>query len=73
MGVTLDLVTIDILGTADRIIIGKEQTTIVTDGKKQEAIDAHIQQLRREAESAETDYDAEKCRERMADAPYDGC
>jgi chaperonin GroEL len=66
LGVTLDSVTMDMLGTADRIVVGKEQTTIVTDGKQQEAIDARIAQLRRESELAETDFDAEKCRERIA-------
>jgi len=66
LGITLDGVTLDMLGTADRIVIGKEQTTIVTDGKQQEAIDARIQQLRRESEEAETSYDAEKCIERIA-------
>jgi len=66
LGITLDSVTMDMLGTADRIVIAKEQTTIVTDGKQQEAIDARIAQLRREADNAETDYDAEKCRERIA-------
>lgn len=66
LGITLDSVTIDMLGTADRIVIAKEVTTIVTDGKQQEAIDARIAQLRREADSAETDYDREKCTERMA-------
>lgn len=66
LGVTLDSVTTEMLGTADRIVIGKEVTTIVTDGKQQEAIDARIAQLRREADAAETDYDAEKCRERIA-------
>jgi chaperonin GroEL len=66
LGITLDSVTLDMLGTADRIVIGKEQTTIVTDGKQQEAIDSRISQLQREAEAADTDYDAEKCRERVA-------
>jgi chaperonin GroEL len=66
LGITLDSVTLDMLGTAERIVIGKEVTTIVTDGKQQEAIDARIVQLRRESENAETDYDAEKCLERIA-------
>ncbi|GAX09481.1 chaperonin GroEL [Fistulifera solaris] len=66
LGITLDSVTLDMLGTADRIVIAKETTTIVTDGKQQEAIDARIAQLRREAENAENDYDAEKCTERIA-------
>lgn len=66
LGITLDSVTISMLGTADRIVVAKETTTIVTDGKQQEAVDARIAQLKREAENAETDYDAEKCRERIA-------
>eukprot|EP00527_Entomoneis_sp_CCMP2396_P002718 CAMPEP_0198144770 /NCGR_PEP_ID=MMETSP1443-20131203/18526_1 /TAXON_ID=186043 /ORGANISM="Entomoneis sp., Strain CCMP2396" /LENGTH=587 /DNA_ID=CAMNT_0043808231 /DNA_START=60 /DNA_END=1820 /DNA_ORIENTATION=+ len=66
LGITLDSVTLDMLGTADRVVIAKEQTTIVTDGKQQEAIDARIAQLRREQAAAETDYDSEKCQERIA-------
>lgn len=66
LGITLDSVTVDMLGTADRVVVGKEVTTIVTDGKQQDAIDARIVQLRREADNAETDYDAEKCTERIA-------
>jgi chaperonin GroEL len=66
LGITLDSVTLDMLGTADRIVVAKEVTTIVTDGKQQEAIDARITQLRREADNAETDYDREKCTERVA-------
>ena len=66
LGITLDSVTVEMLGTADRIVIAKEQTTIVTDGKQQEAIDARIAQLRREAEMAETDFDKDKCTERIA-------
>lgn len=66
LGITLDGVTLDMLGTADRVVVAKESTTIVTDGKQQEAIDARISQLRREAEEADTEYDAEKCTERIA-------
>eukprot|EP00522_Entomoneis_paludosa_P015797 CAMPEP_0172453220 /NCGR_PEP_ID=MMETSP1065-20121228/10645_1 /TAXON_ID=265537 /ORGANISM="Amphiprora paludosa, Strain CCMP125" /LENGTH=590 /DNA_ID=CAMNT_0013205399 /DNA_START=83 /DNA_END=1855 /DNA_ORIENTATION=+ len=66
LGITLDSVTLDMLGTADRIVIGKEQTTVVTDGKQQEAIDARISQLLREKEAADTEFDADKCQERIA-------
>lgn len=66
LGITLDSVTLDMLGTADRIVVAKEQTTIVTDGKHQEEVDARIAQLRREAEAAETDFDKDKCTERIA-------
>lgn len=66
LGVTLDSVTVDMLGTADRVVIAKESTTIITDGKQQENIEARIKQLQREAEAANTDYDREKCLERVA-------
>jgi chaperonin GroEL len=66
LGITLDSVTIDMLGTADRIVIAKESTTIVTDGKQIEAIEARITQLRREADAADTDFDKEKYTERVA-------
>jgi chaperonin GroEL len=66
LGITLDSVTIDMLGTADRIVIAKESTTIVTDGKQIEAIESRIVQLRREADAADTDFDKEKYTERVA-------
>merc|ERR1712157_311093 len=66
LGITLDSVTPDMLGTADRIVVAKETTTIVTDGKHQDDIDARISQLRREAENADTDFDKDKFTERIA-------
>jgi chaperonin GroEL len=66
LGITLDSVTLDMLGTADRVVVGKEVTTIVTDGKQQAAIDSRIVQLRRQADEADTDFDKEKCLERIA-------
>ena len=66
LGITLESVTLDMLGTADRVVVAKEMTTIVTDGKQQDSIDARIAQLRKEAENAETDFDREKCTERIA-------
>ncbi|KAG7361101.1 chaperonin GroL [Nitzschia inconspicua] len=66
LGITLDSVTLEMLGSADRIVVAKETTTIVTDGKHQDEIDARISQLRREAEAADTDFDRDKCTERIA-------
>jgi chaperonin GroEL len=66
LGITLDSVTLDMLGTADRVVVGKEVTTIVTDGKQQAEIDSRIVQLRRQADEADTDFDKEKCLERIA-------
>lgn len=66
VGITLDSVTLDMLGTAERIVVGKEITTIVTDGNQEEQIEARIAQIRREAEAADTDFDKEKAQERIA-------
>ena len=66
VGITLDSVTLDMLGTAERIVVAKEQTTIVLDGTQQEAIEARIAQIRRAAEEADTDFDKEKATERVA-------
>ena len=66
VGITLDSVTLDMLGTAERIVVAKEMSTIVTDGKQEEAIEARIAQIRKEADNAETDFDKEKATERIA-------
>mmetsp|Transcript_20779 Transcript_20779/g.48762 ORF Transcript_20779/g.48762 Transcript_20779/m.48762 type:complete len:593 (-) Transcript_20779:79-1857(-) len=66
VGITLDSVTTDMLGTADRCVIAKELTTIVTDGKQEEAVEARIAQIRREGEEADTDFDRDKAQERVA-------
>jgi chaperonin GroEL len=66
LGITLDSVTLDMLGTADRIVVAKESCTIVTDGKQIAAVESRISQLRREADNADTDFDKDKCLERIA-------
>merc|ERR1719183_3125646 len=66
VGITLDSVTSDMLGTCDRVVIAKELTTIVTDGKQDEAVASRITQIKREGEEADTDFDRDKARERVA-------
>jgi len=66
VGITLDSVTMDMLGTAERIVVAKELTTIVTDGKQQDAINARIAQIRNEAAASDNEFDVEKGRERVA-------
>ena len=66
MGVTLDSVTPDMLGTCDRAVVAKELTTIVTDGRQDEAVEARIAQIKREGEEADTDFDRDKAEERVA-------
>ncbi|GMH52871.1 hypothetical protein TrRE_jg2500, partial [Triparma retinervis] len=66
VGITLDSVTMDMLGTADRVVVAKELTTIVTDGKQEDAVAQRIAQIRRGAETAETQFDKDKADERVA-------
>lgn len=66
VGITLDAVTSDMLGTCDRAVVAKELTTIVTDGKQDSAVEARIAQIKREGEEADTDFDRDKAEERVA-------
>jgi len=66
VGITLDSVTMDMLGTADRVVVAKELTTIVTDGKQEDAVAQRIAQIRRGAETADTQFDIDKAEERVA-------
>merc|ERR1711865_941280 len=68
LGITLDSVTLDMLGTADRIVCAKEMTTIVIDGKHQQDIEARISQLLREADAADTDTELKDKKLRYEDA-----
>ena len=66
VGITLDSVTLDMLGTAERVVVAKELTTIVTDGKQDDAVAARIAQIRQQAENADTQFDVDKAEERVA-------
>merc|ERR1712113_198221 len=61
-----EAVTLDMLGTAERIVVGKDRTTIVTGNKQKDAIKGRIERIRREVEMSDTDYDRDKKRERIA-------
>jgi chaperonin GroEL len=65
-GLTLEKVSLDELGSARRIIVAKETTTIVGGNGKSEDIKARIQQIRRQVDDATSDYDKEKLQERLA-------
>jgi chaperonin GroEL len=65
-GFKLEQATVEALGTADKVTINKENTTIVNGGGKKEAIDARIAQIRKQMESTTSDYDREKLQERLA-------
>ncbi|AOQ25127.1 60 kDa chaperonin [Moorella thermoacetica] len=65
-GLKLENTTLDMLGQARQVRVGKEETTIVEGRGKEEAIEARIAQIRREYEESTSDYDREKLQERLA-------
>jgi len=65
-GMQLEKATIDDLGTAKRIEISKENTTIVGGAGKSKDIKGRIAQIRREIDDTKSDYDREKLQERLA-------
>jgi chaperonin GroEL len=66
LGLKLEHATIEQLGHASRVVIDKDNTTIIGGAGKRELIDARIQQIRREIEKTTSDYDKEKLEERLA-------
>jgi chaperonin GroEL len=66
VGVALDSVTQDMLGTCERIVVGKEETTIVTDGKQADQMQKRIAQIKAETEATDSGFDKEKGEERIA-------
>ena len=65
-GMKLEDATMDMLGTAEKVTMNKENTTIVDGAGKKEAIAARIAQIRAGIEVAKSDYDREKLQERLA-------
>ena len=66
VGIKLDAVTLDMLGSAKRVEITKEETTIVDGSGEKGDIDARCNQIRAQAEETSSDYDREKLQERLA-------
>jgi len=66
LGIKLENVTLDMLGRAKRVVIEKENTTIVEGGGKIEDIKARCNQIRAQIEETTSDYDREKLQERLA-------
>jgi len=66
LGVKLENVTLNDLGTAKRIVIDKDNTTIVDGGGSKEQIESRIKQIRTQIEETTSDYDREKLQERLA-------
>jgi len=65
-GISLVSVTYDMLGTVDHIVVGKELTTIITGGSQQNSVIRRIEHIRKESETADTEFDREKASERIA-------
>ncbi|WP_105102542.1 chaperonin GroEL [Microbulbifer pacificus] len=66
VGLTLEKVSLEQLGSAKRVVIGKDNTTIVDGAGDKADIDARVKQIRAEIEASTSDYDKEKLQERVA-------
>ena len=66
LGVKLEHVTIEQLGRAKRIVVDKDNTTVIGGAGNRKQIDGRIEQIRREIEKTTSDYDREKLQERLA-------
>ena len=66
LGVKLENVELEQLGTAEKVIISKDETTIVEGAGQQDAIQGRISQIKAEIENTDSDYDREKLQERLA-------
>ena len=66
VGLKLELAELDVLGTARRVTVSKDTTTIIDGGGDQDAINDRIRQLKTEIEASTSDWDKEKLQERVA-------
>ena len=66
LGLKLESVTFDQLGRAKRVVVDKDNTTIIGGAGNRKGIDDRVQQIRREIDKSTSDYDKEKLRERLA-------
>ncbi|NLO04865.1 MAG: chaperonin GroEL [candidate division WS1 bacterium] len=66
LGIKLDNVQPDDMGQAERVVITKDDTTIISGAGTQQEIDARVTEIRREIATTDSDYDREKLEERLA-------
>ena len=66
LGIKLEAVTMDMLGKAKRVVIDKENTTIVGGAGKKKDIESRCDQIRKQIDETTSDYDKEKLQERLA-------
>ena len=66
VGLSLEKLTLDSLGSAKRVVVTKESTTVIDGAGKKKDIDARVNQVRAQIEDTTSDYDREKLQERVA-------
>ncbi|MEY4078848.1 MAG: molecular chaperone GroEL [Actinomycetota bacterium] len=66
IGLRLETATLDLLGRARKVVITKDETTIVEGAGDEAAIKGRVEQIRKEIENTDSDYDREKLQERLA-------
>ena len=66
IGLRLETTTLDLLGRARKVVITKDETTIVEGAGDEAAIKGRVEQIRKEIEATDSDYDREKLQERLA-------
>ena len=66
VGLKLENVTLDLLGSARKIVVTKDETTIVEGGGAEDEIKGRINQIKAEIDNTDSDYDREKLQERLA-------
>ncbi len=65
-GITMEAVTMEMLGTCEKVMIDKDNTTIINGAGEEEQIKARVSQIKAQMESTTSDYDKEKLQERLA-------
>ena len=66
VGLKLDQVGLDVLGSARRIVVTKDNTTVVDGGGESSAVQDRVSQIKREIDASDSDWDREKLQERLA-------
>jgi chaperonin GroEL len=66
VGLTLEKVTLEMLGRARRVVVTKDETTVIDGAGDADQIQGRVNQIRAEIEKSDSDYDREKLQERLA-------
>jgi|TARA_B110000438_G_scaffold61921_1_gene62256 chaperonin GroEL len=66
VGLKLENATLDLLGTARRVVVTKDETTIIEGAGDETEVASRIEQIKREIDNTDSDYDREKLQERLA-------